>query len=204
MKKIYLLLLLTGLLSINSGAAVFTVQSGTTSFSPSLITIAAGDTVNFLLGSTHDAREVSQATWNANQNTALAGGFQTAFGGGTVLPTKLNAGTHYYVCTPHVQFGMKGRIVVQGVPSGLAENTLRPTFSVYPNPSTGKFRIDTDGLTHFRNFNVDIYNVLGKLIYSTAGTYSSCDIDLQTLPRGIYIVKISDEDAVLTRRVIIG
>lgn len=86
------------------------VNSAGLVYNPDSISITQGDAVQFQIGGSHDAREVSQATYNANGNT-WNGGFQTAFGGGLVnLP---NLGTYYYVCTPHASFGMKGRIFVQ-------------------------------------------------------------------------------------------
>jgi large repetitive protein len=94
-------------------AATITVNNSGNSFVPFSVTITVGDAVNFVLSSNHDAREVSQATWNSNGSTPLSGGFQTAFGGGLVSAAQLPIGTHYYVCTPHVSFGMKGIIVVQ-------------------------------------------------------------------------------------------
>src|SRR2546426_323217 len=81
-------------------------------FTPSALTIASGDSVQFVLGSIHNAVEVSQATWNANGTTALAGGFSVPFGGGLVLPAQLPLGIHYYVCTNHASMGMKGTITV--------------------------------------------------------------------------------------------
>jgi plastocyanin len=87
-----------------------TVTNAGFSFSPSLLTINAGDTVRFQLDTIHNAVEVSQATWNANGNTPN-GGFSVGFGGGDVLFT--TPGTYYYVCQPHAGSGMKGRIVVQ-------------------------------------------------------------------------------------------
>jgi len=203
MKKAGLLLFSLTFLCLAGHAAIFTVQNNANAFTPNLITIQAGDTVNFVLGSSHDAREVSQSSWNSNSNVALPGGFQTALGGGVVLPVKLTVGTHYYVCTPHVQFGMKGRIVVQGSPSGIADADLRPAFTVYPNPSTGKFRISTSDLQQFRNFKVEIFNVLGKLTYSSMAENSACDIDLR-VPAGVYIIRITDEKATMTRRIQIG
>lgn len=109
--------ILLSLLLIVSWSAAYSktwtvINSGLT-FSPASLTIALGDTVSFVVASTHDAREVSQTTWNSNDITPLSGGFQTPDGGGLVLPAKLAAGTHYYVCSHHASFGMKGTIIVQ-------------------------------------------------------------------------------------------
>jgi len=86
-----------------------TVTNAGFAFSPSLLTINAGDTVRWTINSIHNVVEVSQATWNANGNTSN-GGFSLPFGGGT--HTFSTPGTYYYVCEPHASGGMKGRVIV--------------------------------------------------------------------------------------------
>lgn len=112
MKKITFLLLLL-FTSLAGFSTIWTITNSGNSFTPASITINLGDSVNFVLGTSHNASEVSQTTWNANGNIPLSGGFETAFGGGIVLPAQLGVGTHYYVCTPHASVGMKGVIIVQ-------------------------------------------------------------------------------------------
>lgn len=79
-------------------------------FSPSDLTINIGDTVFFVNMSTHNAVEVDENTYN-NNGTTSNGGFELYTDGYVVLE---EVGTHYYVCTPHVMFGMKGKINVEG------------------------------------------------------------------------------------------
>ncbi len=105
-------LILFLILCHSAKSTIWTITNSGLTFSPNLVTITFGDTVLFNTAGTHDAREVSMATWTANGNTALAGGFQTPFGGGFVFPSQLTVGTHYFVCTPHASSNMKGRIVV--------------------------------------------------------------------------------------------
>mgnify|MGYP001162030655 FL=1 len=79
-------------------------------FSPSDLTINIGDTVFFVNMSTHNAVEVDENTYN-NNGTTSNGGFELYTDGYVVLE---EVGTYYYVCTPHVMFGMKGKINVEG------------------------------------------------------------------------------------------
>jgi plastocyanin len=109
MRSIWLILTLTIFISVTSFSATHTITNSGFSFSPSTLTINLGDTITFVLAGIHDAREVSQSTWDANGTTSN-GGFETPFGGGTVILQ--TTGTHYYVCINHVTFGMKGIIVV--------------------------------------------------------------------------------------------
>src|SRR5436190_7918761 len=133
MKKFTLVTLLL-ICNIAAFCTTWTISASNavTAFSPSLDTINPGDSVRFSLGTSHNAVEVSQSTWNSNGNTPLAGGFSVGLGGGLVLPAKLTAGTHYYVCQPHANLGMKGKIVVlnTGV-NDLSVNEL--SLVVYPN-----------------------------------------------------------------------
>lgn len=110
MRRIYSMLLCALFLPVAAGATTHTIGNSGTSFSPASLSINLGDTVIFSIASSHNAVEVSQATWNGNGNTPLSGGFSVPFGGGTVVPT--STGTYYYVCSPHASLGMKGTITV--------------------------------------------------------------------------------------------
>jgi plastocyanin len=105
-------LLFCAFVFLTSGAysTTYTVTSSGFTFSPDNITVNVGDTVVFSIGSNHTVLEVSQATWNANGNTPLSGGFSLPAGGGTLVLTSV--GTHYYVCGIHYSMGMKGTINV--------------------------------------------------------------------------------------------
>ena len=115
LKSLLALLLIT--LSTSAFCTIWTINTSGFTYTPATTNILFGDTVVFSIGGSHDAREVSLTTWTANGNTALPGGFQTAFGGGMVLPAQLAVGTHYFVCTPHAAAGMKGIINVSPCPT---------------------------------------------------------------------------------------
>jgi plastocyanin len=137
------------------------INSGFT-FSPSALTINQGDTVNFVLGSLHDAIEVSQATWNANGTTSN-GGFQVPFGGGIVV--SLSQGTHYYVCSNHVLLGMKGTITVN-LSSGVQtiDNKLPSSFKLsqnFPNPFNPSTSISYS-IAQPSFISLKIFNILGE------------------------------------------
>ena len=81
-------------------------------FTPEDLTIAVGDCVNFEMSSTHNAVEVSQESYDNRDGTALEGGFQVQFGESAEVYFG-EAGTHYYVCQPHINSDMIGTITVQ-------------------------------------------------------------------------------------------
>ena len=188
--------------AILSKAATVTIANVGLTFSPANITISAGDTINFSISGSHNAREVSQATWNTNGSAALSGGFQTAFGGGIVLPTQLSVGTHYYVCSPHAGAGMKGVIIVQNTNS-ISETDLSNKISIYPNPNKGLLTLNIANLPLTNGYTANIINLEGKVLVSTFITGINNTIDIANLPKGLYYLKLQNEKFSITKKVIL-
>lgn len=186
---------------ITFGATITITTSGFT-FSPDNVSINEGDIVNFQLGGSHNAVEVSEATWMANGNTPLPG-FSTPFGGGQVM--ELTPGVHYYVCAPHASGGMKGRITVN-TQSGIGDGDKIPTFKLFPNPTSGKFTLQTGDavsgqgqpLTAEELAGLEVFDFTGKSVYSSDGYNPGMglQIDISSLPAGIYVVRINDRKKV--------
>lgn len=172
-------------------SATFTISNSGTSFTNAAITIAVGDIVNFSIGASHNAVEVSEATWTAKGNTPLAGGFSLPFGGGTVPADKLTPGIHYYVCAPHAEFGMKGTITVLN-PTGITENKFKDGMSISPNPSNGTFHLMLDNSLSAKKYDLGIYTVKGEKVYSKSDIQqqNSTNIEISDLPKGVYIVRL--------------
>ena len=190
MKSVFLLLALLFMIYIQGFSKQWTIINSGFEFSPSTLTISLGDTVNFTLESVHTVREVSQTTWSENGTTALSGGFQLSFGGGVVLPAKLQAGTHYYVCVPHASFGMKGTIIVQNF-TGLAEKESKNEISVFPNPFTGDFSIRATtkqvGATYM------ILDQIGKQVLAGKLDDETTSVNLDRFSNGLYILQIGND-----------
>ena len=109
MKKYILLLLSILLYNITYSQNSYTVNTVGMTFSPDTVNCYAGDTIHFVLGTTHNAVEVDQSTYVSNGSTSN-GGFNFGFGATDYLITTNNQ-TYYYVCQPHVGMGMKGVII---------------------------------------------------------------------------------------------
>ena len=95
-------------------ATQHTVTNSGLDFTPDNLVVQVGDTVNFVIGSSHNVVEVNKETFDA-RGTTSNGGFSTPFGGGSVVITE--AKTYYYVCQPHVTLDMVGTIVATAAPS---------------------------------------------------------------------------------------
>lgn len=66
---------------------------------------------------------------------------------------------------------------------------------VYPNPNNGIFTIE---FANFENAVVEIYNIAGQLVKQT--TLQIIDISKQ--PNGLYLLKISSNNQVVTKRIV--
>ena len=152
----------------NSLSTTHMIANSGFSFNPSELTINLGDTVNFVLGSLHSAREVSQATWTSNGITSN-GGFETPFGGGIVVLTL--TGTHYYVCVNHAFLGMKGTIVVNSKTDVGNIDTQTPTVCTlsqnFPNPFNPSTRISFT-IPSSSYVTLKIYNLVGEEVATLA------------------------------------
>jgi plastocyanin len=189
MKKIIISLSLA-LLGTAGFCNTWTIINSGFTFSPATVTINLGDDVNLILESMHNAVEVNQSTWNANGNTALTGGFQTSFGGGSVPSSKLGVGTHYYVCSPHASIGMKGIIIVQN-PTGITDNNLPPNFTIYPNPSDNLITIRTNN--NMAGTQFFITDQTGRLVSNGKLVNDATSIDISQLASGIYLVQMAGQ-----------
>lgn len=77
-------------------------------------------------------------------------------------------------------------------------------FTVYPNPSNGKFTVTVEGLQE-ANCTLEICNYLGQEIYTSMfkAQQSTLDIDLSDFPKGIYFVKVNNGTNVNTHKILI-
>jgi len=174
-------------ISIAGFSTKWTIVNSGLTFSPSTLSISNGDSIVFSLGSIHNALEVSEATWNANGNTALSGGFETPFGGGMVLPAKLTVGTHYYVCHPHASLGMKGTITVLST-TGIEDFQTAAKFSVYPNPTSGLLSIKTEANNPGSEYR--IINLLGNQVTRGQLNSNTTQVDMNQFSPGVYFVEV--------------
>ncbi len=59
--------------------------------------------------------------------------------------------------------------------------------NVYPNPATNVLTIKTEQPT---KSNLSISNVLGEVVFTTLITTANTDIDISSLPKGVYFIKL--------------
>lgn len=73
---------------------------------------------------------------------------------------------------------------------------------VFPNPTNGTLNV---ALTAKENTSVDIYNIVGKLIYSSGIKNTQLfTIDINNQPNGVYFVNIKSGNSVTTKKVLLS
>lgn len=79
------------------------------------------------------------------------------------------------------------------------DNISSTNIVVYPNPSNGVFRIQTENLN---TADVRIYNMQGTLIYEEKDYSNSQVINISSHSSGPYIIQLSQEDSIITKTII--
>ena len=93
-------------------------------------------------------------------------------------------------------------LLVTGVrPVGVPE-TAAPEFSIYPNPSQGIVNLK---FNNTERKQIEIYSILGNSVYTETTTKANTQINLTGLNKGVYFVKISDQNGstLMTKKMIL-
>ncbi len=75
--------------------------------------------------------------------------------------------------------------------------------SVYPNPSDGKFKIDLKKNGISTNWNIDVKDISGKIVYHDILTNTQEHFDLSTLPAGNYFIELQSGENTIIKKMII-
>ncbi|PCI93797.1 MAG: hypothetical protein COB15_15635 [Flavobacteriales bacterium] len=172
----------------------FTVAISGFSFSPSTLTITAGDTIEF-------TNPTAVAHWIDGTQTAFPSNLvsfdnQSQSGTGWTYTQVFNTvGAYAYRCGIHAS--MLGGFTVQAatvIPQQVIEEK---NVGFYPNPATGDLFLSK----HKSITNVIVYSITGKEVL----TFNSITekLDISTLSAGEYLVKIVTDEEELTQKLII-
>ena len=68
---------------------------------------------------------------------------------------------------------------------------------LYPNPVADKLTVETEEPVR----QCEVYNVQGALVFRVGEEFgTSIDLDVKPLPAGTYLIRLTTDSAVLTRR----
>lgn len=86
----------------------------------------------------------------------------------------------------------------------IAETLLANSVQVYPSPSKdGLFTIDVTNQT-LNATKANVYNVIGKVVYSMQLQNSKNVLDLSAMDNGTYFIAITSDKDIITKRIIIN
>jgi hypothetical protein len=116
---------------------------------------------------------------------------------GTCFPSQLI--THYASCEARRGSFNEGIVKID---SEIVSNELSEAIAIntYPNPNNGQFTIElsnTEG-----SASVQVYDMVGKLVYSANSANGIQKIDISDQPKGMYLVKVTSGKEVFTEKVI--
>ena len=103
--------------------------------------------------------------------------------------------TWYYITTtPMVRMNFDPSLIAS------QNNIVNDAFTIYPNPSNGKFTIS---LNNDKEYDLSVYNTIGQLVFSEKITDMNNDIDLSELTKGNYTIHLRNEADIYIEKLII-
>lgn len=84
---------------------------------------------------------------------------------------------------------------------GINELMRNEQIYVCPNPSGGVFQIVN---SKYQTLKLDIYNIIGEVIYSSSDINSHIKIDLSNKQNGVYFLRIETINEIVTTKIIIN
>ena len=85
------------------------------------------------------------------------------------------------------------------VPLGAHEFVLEDRFNIYPNPTTGRMKIDC---LNKEIQEISIFNIIGNLLLQVQCDKERSEIDISTLAIGMYIIKVTGADWTVQKKII--
>ncbi len=79
--------------------------------------------------------------------------------------------------------------------------TITNDFEVYPNPSNGSFKIDLDKTNQLNS--IEIYSIFGDKVFETTNSNDKL-ISVSNLKKGIYLVKVNQNENTITKKLVIN
>ncbi|MCX6308712.1 MAG: T9SS type A sorting domain-containing protein [Bacteroidia bacterium] len=91
------------------------------------------------------------------------------------------------------------------LPTNVAKVSVSHSFTVSPNPSSGLVRIAKTGSEN-TILCVQVLNLNGQVLYKSMvnGGASERSIDLSDLPKGVYLLKMSDQLKTQTEKLVLN
>jgi len=92
--------------------------------------------------------------------------------------------------------------IIASFPTSINESDESMKALIYPNPNNGSFTISMEDYNG-DNYNMQVTDVSGKLVYSEELNSSQSNINLNELNKGMYFVSVSDGTNQVVKRIVI-
>jgi hypothetical protein len=127
--------------------------------------------------------------------------YNNGLNGNSNSTTCIGSGNYYVVITDVNGCSATSSTLPVTCTVGINEATENNLFSVYPNPTSGKFTIQASQT--LINATIFVTNILGEKVFQSAnqhiGTLSNLQIDLSSQPNGVYFLNIKTSDGLSQR-----
>lgn len=106
-------------------------------------------------------------------------------------------------------------VQISGISGGTFTNEITKTFGVvpnlandifsknktgiYPNPSTGILKVASEN-----NVSIKLFDILGKVVFTAQNVNNQNELNISSLQKGLYIVKLTDGDLNYTEKLILN
>jgi hypothetical protein len=82
------------------------------------------------------------------------------------------------------------------IPSGILEHQSEE-LHIYPNPTSGNLTIEKNVRTLNESF-IEIVDVSGRIVHQEKFSSSMMQLDIKAIPSGYYLLKVKDDEGVIT------
>jgi len=104
----------------------------------------------------------------------------------------------------HEDDGMMGQFVVKQNITGVTELLLNnTTVKVFPNPARDVLNVKIDVVDNTQPFQLKVYDVMGKIIYSSTITQMQSSLNTSNWAKGLYTVELMQNKSSIHKKIII-
>lgn len=191
--------------SLKSNATIFIVNVEDNEFGPKNFTINLGDTVKWVLDNsalmihttTSSNIPLGAASWNRELNQSSP----------IFLYSPLISGSYDYNCSFHFQEGMVGHFTVHGS-TGITETISTTSMELKGNNFFSNELELIYSIPKTSELNIQMFNIVGNTIYSFVSSSQNAGLhnqkfDISAASKGIYIITLQTQDAILSKKVLI-
>jgi hypothetical protein len=103
-------------------------------------------------------------------------------------------------CQPSSMLNSGEKIMAQEI---YTASEPKSVFNVFPNPTSGRFTVRMNTNKESTGISIEIFSIIGERVMQTQlSGRQEYELDLTTLPRGVYVLRLFNGNEVATERVI--